>query len=203
MNHLTDKLMEKIGPFAEVVSTNKYLCSLRDGFMAAFPSTIFASIAIIIQYLPATFGLEGITPQWLLDFLNNFFGPIGNAIFGILGLELDLRECTNKEKNNWRKRLPTIKNAVLPLKRDFIYPSISWRLSSMDSHFRIQFDLFNWFYTTFAKLRASRNERIQLPNIDPACMYQIDKQTISGAVIQTSGIRFRFASMEPMAKLLV
>ncbi|WP_276933473.1 hypothetical protein [Dubosiella newyorkensis] len=59
----------------------------------------------------------------------------------------------------------------------------------MDSHFRIQFDLFNWFYTTFAKLRASRNERIQLPNIDPACMYQIDKQTISGAVIQTSGIR--------------
>lgn len=105
MNHLTDKLMEKIGPFAEVVSTNKYLCSLRDGFMAAFPSTIFASIAIIIQYLPATFGLEGITPQWLLDFLNNFFGPIGNAIFGILGLELDLRECTNKEKEQLKEAI--------------------------------------------------------------------------------------------------
>ncbi len=63
MNRLTDKLMEKIGPFAEMVSTNKYLCSLRDGFMVAFPATMFASIAIIIQYLPATFGLEGVTPS--------------------------------------------------------------------------------------------------------------------------------------------
>lgn len=92
MNKFTDKLMEKIGPFAEMVSTNKYLCSLRDGFMVAFPATMFASIAIIIQYLPATFGLEGITPQWLLDFLNNFFGPIGNAtmalgaLFGVYGI---------------------------------------------------------------------------------------------------------------------
>nr|WP_300922743.1 alpha-galactosidase [uncultured Dubosiella sp.] len=92
MNKFTDKLMEKIGPFAEMVSTNKYLCSLRDSFMVAFPATMFASIAIIIQYLPATFGLEGITPQWLLDFLNNFFDPIGNAtmalgaLFGVYGI---------------------------------------------------------------------------------------------------------------------
>ncbi|WP_305204637.1 hypothetical protein, partial [Dubosiella newyorkensis] len=28
-----------------------------------------------------------------------------------------------------------------------------------------------------------------LPNIDPACMYQIDEQTISGAVIEKTGIR--------------
>ena len=92
MNNFTDKLMEKIGPFAEAVSNNKYLCSLRDGFMVAFPATMSASIAIIIQYLPATFGLEGITPEWLLNFLNGFFGPIGNAtmalgaLFGVFGI---------------------------------------------------------------------------------------------------------------------
>ena len=190
MNHLTDKLMEKIGPFAEVVSTNKYLCSLRDGFMVAFPATMFASIAIISQYLPATFGLEGITPQWLLDFLNNFFGPIGNAIFGILGLELDLRECSNKEKEqlkeaiaHYKKMQPFLLSVTL-----FTHPyHEGYQAWTAISEFNSIY--LTGFYTTFAKLRASRNERVQLPNIDPACMYQIDEQTISGGVIEKAGIR--------------
>lgn len=43
-----DKLAEKMVPFAQIIANNKYLLSLRDGFMVAFPATMFASIMIII-----------------------------------------------------------------------------------------------------------------------------------------------------------
>ena len=58
-----DKLAEKMVPFAQIIANNKYLLSLRDGFMVAFPATMFASIMIIIQNLPATFGLSGETAR--------------------------------------------------------------------------------------------------------------------------------------------
>ena len=32
-----DKLAEKMVPFAQIIANNKYLLSLRDGFMVAFP----------------------------------------------------------------------------------------------------------------------------------------------------------------------
>ena len=41
-----DKLAEKMVPFAQIIANNKYLLSLRDGFMVAFPATMFASIMI-------------------------------------------------------------------------------------------------------------------------------------------------------------
>ena len=78
-----DKLMEKMLPIATWVAENKYLLAVRDGCMLAFPPTMFASIAIIIQNLPTTFGFADYLPAAVIEFLNNFFGPVANATMNI------------------------------------------------------------------------------------------------------------------------
>lgn len=80
---MIDRITEKIVPIASKIQDNKYLSALRDGFMAAFPATMFASICMIIQYLPATFGFDQFLPAWVMTFLNDFFGPVGNATMAV------------------------------------------------------------------------------------------------------------------------
>lgn len=65
---MKDKIMEKVLPMANAISNNQFLVSLRDGFMVAFPATMFASIAMIIQNFPQTFRFDGLLPQAVLDF---------------------------------------------------------------------------------------------------------------------------------------
>lgn len=81
-----DKISEKMVPIATMIGDNRYLLSLRDGFMLAFPATMFASIMIIIQNLPTTFGFDQYLPDVVNAFLNDFFGPIGNATMSISAL---------------------------------------------------------------------------------------------------------------------
>ncbi|MEG0275411.1 MAG: PTS transporter subunit EIIC [Coprobacillus sp.] len=78
-----NKFMSKMMPIADWIAQNRYLLSIRDGFMLAFPATMFASIAIILQNLPATFGFAEYIPEGINIFLNDFFGPIGNATMNI------------------------------------------------------------------------------------------------------------------------
>ena len=80
---LVDKIAEKIVPISQVIANNKFLLSLRDGFMVAFPATMFASIMIIVQNLPTTFGFANKVPEGFLTFLNDFFGPVGNATMSV------------------------------------------------------------------------------------------------------------------------
>lgn len=80
---MTDKIMDRMLPIASAISNNKFLVSLRDGFMAAFPATMFASIAMIIQNLPVTFGFDGLLPKEIITFLNDFLGPVGNATMSV------------------------------------------------------------------------------------------------------------------------
>ena len=54
--------------------------------MMAFPATMFASIMIIIQNLPTTFGFATFLPEAFNTFLNEFFGPVGNATMSISAL---------------------------------------------------------------------------------------------------------------------
>lgn len=79
----SDKLMDKMLPVATWIAENKYIIAVRDGCMLAFPPTMFASICIILQNLPTTFGFSGLLPKVMLDFLNNFFGPVANATMNI------------------------------------------------------------------------------------------------------------------------
>jgi PTS system cellobiose-specific IIC component len=81
-----NKFTEQLTKVAGLISTNKYLTSIRDGFMLSFPITMFASIMIIIQNLPSTFGFEKFMPEAVMNFLNDFFGPVAGATIGVTSL---------------------------------------------------------------------------------------------------------------------
>ncbi len=83
MKKFLDWMQKKLVPFASILGQNKYLTSLRDGMMVAFLATMFGAIMVILQNLPQTFGFAGFLPKGVLDFINNFFAPVGNATMNI------------------------------------------------------------------------------------------------------------------------
>ncbi len=50
--------IDKLRPFFEKVSRNKYLRAIRDGFIAAMPVVLFSSLFMLIAYVPNIFGFE-------------------------------------------------------------------------------------------------------------------------------------------------
>ncbi|HIY93901.1 PTS sugar transporter subunit IIC [Companilactobacillus sp. HBUAS56275] len=86
MKNFLNAFQKKMGPISELIGANKYLLSLRDGFMLAFPATMFGSIMVILQNLPTTFGFRGFLPKWFNTFLTDFFGPVGNATMSVSAL---------------------------------------------------------------------------------------------------------------------
>lgn len=83
MKKFLDWMQKKLVPFASILGQNKYLTSLRDGMMVAFPATMFGAIMVILQNLPQTFGFAGFLPKGVLEFIDNFFAPVGNATMNI------------------------------------------------------------------------------------------------------------------------
>ena len=61
-------LVEKLKPFFEKVSNNKYLRAIRDGFVSCIPVILFSSLFILVASVPEIFGIklpETIsTPLW-------------------------------------------------------------------------------------------------------------------------------------------
>lgn len=55
MDNLVNQI-EKMTPFFEKVSRNKYLRAVKDGFIAAMPVVLFSSIFMLIAYIPNIFG---------------------------------------------------------------------------------------------------------------------------------------------------
>ena len=100
-----DKLMDKMLPISTKIAENRYLIAVRDGCMLAFPPTMFASIAIIIQNLPTTFGFADYLPAAVLEFLNNFFGPVANATMNISTLFVVFGIAYNLAKNYGESQL--------------------------------------------------------------------------------------------------
>ncbi|GAA3631179.1 PTS cellobiose transporter subunit IIC [Lactobacillus hamsteri] len=83
MKKFLDWMQKKLVPVASALGQNKYLTSLRDGMMVVFPATMFGAIMVILQNLPQTFGFAQFLPKGVLDFINNFFAPVGNATMNI------------------------------------------------------------------------------------------------------------------------
>lgn len=104
MKNFNSGFQEKMTKFSQAVGENKYLLSLRDGFMVAFPATMFGSIMVILQNLPTTFGFDKHIPTWLNKFLTDFFGPVSNAtmsitaIFVVFGIAYQLAGHYHQQK---------------------------------------------------------------------------------------------------------
>lgn len=83
MKKFLDWMQKKLVPIANAMGRNKYLTSLRDGMMIAFPATMFGAIMVILQNLPQTFGFAKYLSPGVLKFFNDFFAPVGNATMNI------------------------------------------------------------------------------------------------------------------------
>lgn len=72
--------IEKMKPFFEKVSRNKYLRAVRDGFIAAMPVVLFSSLFMLIAFVPNIFGF-----YWPKEIEAAIVKPY-NYSMGILGL---------------------------------------------------------------------------------------------------------------------
>ncbi|GGE26017.1 lactose-specific PTS transporter subunit EIIC [Streptococcus himalayensis] len=72
--------IEKMKPFFEKVSRNKYLRAIKDGFIAGMPIIIFSSIFMLIAYVPNIWGFH-----WSPEIESLIVKPY-NYSMGILGL---------------------------------------------------------------------------------------------------------------------
>lgn len=79
MNGLVNQI-EKMKPFFEKVSRNKYLRAIKDGFIAGMPIIIFSSIFMLIAYVPNIWGF-----YWS-DEVTAFIVKPYNYSMGILGM---------------------------------------------------------------------------------------------------------------------
>lgn len=52
------EIIDKITPFFERISRNKYLRAVRDGFFSGMPIILFSSIFMLIAYVPNVFGFH-------------------------------------------------------------------------------------------------------------------------------------------------
>ena len=73
-------LVERMKPFFEKVSNNKYLRAIRDGFVSCIPVILFSSLFILVACVPEIFGFK-----WP-DNISSVLWLAYNASMGILSL---------------------------------------------------------------------------------------------------------------------
>lgn len=78
-----EKLEDILLPIADNLNNNKYLSSLRDGFMVALPLIIFGSIFIVIANFPF---LDKILSESQFSAWQAMVGPASESTLSIMGL---------------------------------------------------------------------------------------------------------------------
>lgn len=76
--------IEKITPFFERLSRNKYMVAIKDGFMETMPIVIFSSIFLLVAYIPNIFGF-----YWSESMEAILTKPY-NLSMGLLGLVMSI-----------------------------------------------------------------------------------------------------------------
>lgn len=107
--------IEKWKPLFEKISRNKYLRSIRDGFIAAMPIVLFSSIFMLVAFVPEIFGFK-----WPEATLNMILKPY-NYSMGILALIVagttakSLTDSLNRDmpKNNQINNISTFMAAIV------------------------------------------------------------------------------------------
>lgn len=82
-NAIMEKLEDVLLPVADKLNNNKYLASLRDGFMIALPLIIFGSIFVVIANFPF---LDKLISKEAFAEWQNLVGPASAATLSLMGL---------------------------------------------------------------------------------------------------------------------
>lgn len=95
MSKFMDSIEEKLMPVAEKLGNNKYLLSIRDGFMLVMPLLIIGAMSLLLAYLPIP-GYEGFMAHlfgnnWARFFMVPFHATMAiMTIFVIIGISYSL-----------------------------------------------------------------------------------------------------------------
>ncbi|MFD9627016.1 PTS lactose transporter subunit IIBC [Peribacillus muralis] len=109
------KQIEKGKPFFEKISRNIYLGSIRDGFLAAMPVILFASIFILIAAVPEVFGykLPENVSTWLWKVYNYSMGVVGLLVSATTARSLSESVNRRMPKNKYINSTSTMLAAIV------------------------------------------------------------------------------------------
>lgn len=116
------------------------------------------------------------------------------ALFGVMGLELDLMKVEKEELyslkeyiDRYKKMQPLmLTGSLVSLSKDFQNNS-GWKILCAQSKDQKEYVL--GFYYTLSSLQAHMDERVLLPNIKNEKIYSYNDHTISGSVLNGAGLR--------------
>ncbi|WKV08255.1 PTS cellobiose transporter subunit IIC [Thermoanaerobacterium sp. CMT5567-10] len=95
MSKFTDSLEEKLMPIAGKISENRYLTSIRDGFMLAVPLITIGAVFLLLAFLPipgySDFMAKAFGPNWNTFFMRPFEATMSiMSIFVVFGIAYSL-----------------------------------------------------------------------------------------------------------------
>lgn len=114
MNNLVTQI-EKMKPFFEKVSRNKYLRAVRDGFIAAMPVVLFSSIFMLIAYVPNIFNFywSAQVEALLVKPYNYSMGLLGLLVAGTTAKSLTDSFNRDLPKTNQINSISTMLAAII------------------------------------------------------------------------------------------
>ncbi|QQP70069.1 PTS lactose transporter subunit IIBC [Carnobacterium sp. CS13] len=114
MNNLIAQI-ERMKPFFEKMSRNKYLRAVKDGFIAAMPVVLFSSIFMLIAYVPNIFGFywsESVEVLIVKPY-NYSMGVLGLLVAGTTAKSLTDSFNRDLPKNNQINNISTMLAAIV------------------------------------------------------------------------------------------
>jgi len=184
MNNLIAQI-EKLKPFFEKISRNKFLRAVKDGFIATIPVILFSSIFMLIAYVPNIFGFywgESVE-AFILKPYNYSMGILGLLVAGTTAKSLTDSFNRDLPTNNQLSGVSTMVGSIvafLLLSADSIeggfaseYLGTTGLLSAFVSAF-ITVIVYNFF--------VKRNITIKLPEEVPPNIAQTFKDLIPFSV---------------------
>ena len=97
MNKFLDILEAKLVPIASKMNRNKYLTSVRDGFIVTIPLTIFGSIFLLIPNFPF---LENVVGKEMVATLNQYLGHASTITMNLTSLVIAFAIAYNLARKN-------------------------------------------------------------------------------------------------------
>ncbi|PJN90393.1 PTS lactose transporter subunit IIBC [Bacillus sp. mrc49] len=172
------KQIEKGKPFFEKISRNIYLGAIRDGFLAAMPVILFASIFILVAAVPEVFGY--IWPEkvstWLWKVYNYSMGIVGLLVSATTARSLSESVNRRMPKNQYINSTSTMLASIV----GFLVLSVTQIDGGFSSEYLGTKGLLAAFVSAFItvnlyKFCALKNITIKMPKEVPGTISQTFK----------------------------